>query len=115
MDKLTDVTWLFLLMASLFGDEWLKRYPPKRTRVMKAAKTEWARVIKGYSRDELRDALRRAKGQSVLPPSTIDFWKLLESRRVRSKRADQQKKQRCPPNRGLGAGTLKSAKDFLAK
>jgi len=112
--RLSDVSWLFLVMASCFGREWAKRYPPKKTRVMKNAKQEWGRIIQGYNRDELRCAIDQARKASDLPPSTTDFWKMLESRRIRDRHITQRQTQKSPPDKGLGAEMLKATKAFLA-
>jgi hypothetical protein len=107
-EKLGDVSWLFLQMTAAFSNEWLKRYPPKKTRVVKNAKLEWGRVIGGYSREEIQAALDQAKHQSTLPPSTTEFWKLLAGRRMRNRRIAEQAKQKAPPDRKKGVSALEN-------
>lgn len=108
-----DVSWLFLQMTAAFSSEWTTRYPPKKTRVVKSAKLEWGRVISGYNRDELSRAISLAKGLSTIPPSTMDFWKMLESRRVREREIVRQQKQQAPPDKNLGVKGLRDIRSIL--
>ncbi len=111
--RIGDVSWLFLLMEDVFKHEWVKRYPPKRTRFVQHAKAEWGRIINGFSRDELQHAVNCAYRASNLPPSALDFWKILESKRIKDRYNARKRVDRKPPNRTLGAEMLKATKEFL--
>lgn len=115
--RLTDVGWLFLVMHNFFGLEWLRCHASSKRKswVMRRAEREWGRIIHGFSRDELRRAVHRARKLSDIPPSRVDFWRILESQRINDRQAAQQRKKKHPPNRALGAAMLQATKSFLEK
>lgn len=114
-DRLGDVSWLFVQFSAVFGREFERRYPKQKTRVMAKAKIEWGRVISGYSRGEMRLALSFARQSGDQPPSTTDFWRMLERARAQERKATERERLCNPPNRELGKSSIAVVKSMLGR
>lgn len=107
--ELVSAAWFFELMANLFGKEWTAIYKPGRTRAMKTAKAEWARVICEHDKTFVEFVAKKARQCGSVPPSSLMFWVMLSRERAALHVANPKP----PPDRALGRASIESAMALL--
>ena len=105
----TLMDWLFVRMAAEFGSEWDRMYNAKRTRLIKAAKADWARWLAEFDKDVLEEAVERARRAGNVPPSARGMWGFATA--VKARRARERSSARTPE---VGESAIASARAILA-